>query len=80
MREARMHTEHVVFEIKIEQDGERHTATYFVENGTIHAHIAGRTFLFPIGGKPPEEVLRKMLKGVSPKMAGSHELPNAPAE
>lgn len=70
-----MQTEHIVIKTSIVQDGKEHSASYFVENGQIHAHVDGRTLLLPIGRVPPDETVRAVLRGMlSRKVNGPDRL------
>jgi hypothetical protein len=41
--------------------GQSITAHYFVENGVIHANIAGRTLLSPVGNCSPRNTVKALL-------------------
>ena len=44
-------------------EGQVHKASYFVENGTIHANIDGQFTLLPVGRGPAETVVKSALLG-----------------
>ncbi|MGV3576387.1 MAG: hypothetical protein ACO1O4_14775 [Devosia sp.] len=47
----------------VEFEGEMHSASYYVENDIIHAHIGGRLVATPKGDVPAEALVRAMLQG-----------------
>ena len=50
--------------VEIEQAGKRHQATYFVEDGIIHANIGGSIKPLPvINSVPPEFTVQSLLAG-----------------
>lgn len=50
--------------VVVEQAGKRHQATYFVENGIIHANIGGGIKRLPvIRSVPPELTVQSLLAG-----------------
>jgi hypothetical protein len=56
-----MEQESVVGTLSADIAGESITAHYFVENGVIHANIAGRTLLSPVGNCSPRDTVRALL-------------------
>jgi hypothetical protein len=50
--------------VVVEQAGKRHHATYFVEDGVIHANNGGRIKRLPvISSVPPELTVQSLLAG-----------------
>ena len=50
--------------VEVEQAGKRHQATYFVEDGVIHANIGGSIKALPvIHSVPPELIVQSLLAG-----------------
>lgn len=50
--------------VEVEQAGKRHQATYFVEDGIIHANIGGSIKRLPvIYSVPPELTVQSLLAG-----------------
>jgi hypothetical protein len=49
--------------LEVPYRGEAHRATYFVENGMVHAEIGGRTMLAPAIAQAPADVVRTLLVG-----------------
>ncbi|MBE7734426.1 hypothetical protein [Devosia faecipullorum] len=58
-----MDQENVVQDVSVEIDGQIHTASYFVENGTIHANLGNQTYLLPIGPVPANEAVKSLIAG-----------------
>lgn len=46
---------------EVETDGERHQASYFIENGIIHASIAGNIRRIPVSTLAPETAVQRLL-------------------
>ena len=50
--------------VEVEQAGKRHQATYFVEDGIIHASIGGSIKRLPVmHSVPPELTVQSLLSG-----------------
>lgn len=58
-----MRDENVVRDLIVSDGADSLKATYFIEQGIVHASIDGRTFLLPVGDAPSEESLRRLLVG-----------------
>ena len=58
-----MRDENVVRDLVVSDGPDRIRATYFIEQGILHASIEGRTFLLPVGSAPSDESLRQLLIG-----------------
>lgn len=56
-----MEQENMVLDVSVELDGQTYTASYFIENGVIHANIADCTYRVPLGPTPPRETVRSLL-------------------
>jgi hypothetical protein len=56
-----MERESVVGTVSADIPGQSITAHYFVENGVIHANIAGRTLLSPVGNCSPRNTVKALL-------------------
>ncbi|WIY54019.1 hypothetical protein O9Z70_05685 [Devosia sp. YIM 151766] len=56
-----MEQEHMVRDVSVQVDEQIHTATYFVEGGTIHANIGDQSYFLPVGRIPAEETVRSLL-------------------
>jgi hypothetical protein len=52
-----------VLEVQIKHDGTAHRASYFVEEGTIHARIGERMMTVPLGPRPAADSVKTMLSG-----------------
>ncbi|QQR38044.1 hypothetical protein [Devosia rhizoryzae] len=52
-----------VLDVTIEQDGQRHHASYYVERDVIHAQIEGKVMEMPLGRKPAAETVKGLLSG-----------------
>lgn len=61
--EEEMQQESIVREVAIVDAGEVHRASYFVENGTLHAHVGGRVIRLSIGADHSELTVRRLLAG-----------------
>lgn len=55
--------EHVILETQVTHEGRTYTASYFVEHARIHANIAGRYMLLPVGRMPTETTVQAVLLG-----------------
>jgi hypothetical protein len=49
--------------LEVPYRGQSHSATYFVEDGMVHAEICGRTMLAPANAQAPEDVVRTLVVG-----------------
>lgn len=58
-----MDRESVVFEAAVDYFGQIHTATYYVEHGIVHAHIAGRIIPNPVADDGAEATVKRLLVG-----------------
>jgi hypothetical protein len=58
-----MLAEHRIFETQVIHEGQVHKASYFVENGIIHASIDGQTTRAPVGRGPAEAIVKAVLLG-----------------
>ena len=47
--------------VEVDFDGNIHSASFFVENGIIHALICGCTMLFPLGNMSAAETVKALL-------------------
>jgi hypothetical protein len=52
-----------IFEVELDQQGETHRATYFVERDMIFTSIGGRMLIAPLGSKPAMETVKSLLSG-----------------
>jgi hypothetical protein len=52
-----------VLEVEIEHEGSRYQASYFVENGTIHANVGGRMLTLPHGPNRAADTVKAVLSG-----------------
>lgn len=59
-----MFTENVVLEVAVTHEGAEHKASYFIENGVIHANINGKNLRLPHGHVPVEQTVRAVLIGM----------------
>jgi hypothetical protein len=58
-----MTREHVILETAIDEAGETFRAAYFIEDGVIHANIAGKVLRIPAGINAPERTVPTPLYG-----------------
>ncbi len=56
-----MEREGLVQDVEINLDGQTHTATYFIENGTIHASLDNKIYLLPLGPVPASDVVKNLM-------------------
>jgi len=56
-----MERENLVETVTADNHGEPVTAHYFVQDGVIHANIAGRTLLSPVGNCSPQNTVKALL-------------------
>lgn len=56
-----MDGENVVREVVVSEGGVLHKATYFVENGIVHARIDEKTLLVQAGRTGAEDIVRALL-------------------
>lgn len=57
-----MMVENVVLTAEVTHEGEKVSASYFVEKGVIHADIEGRTMTFPLSRIPAEVMVTSLLR------------------
>lgn len=53
----------MVHQVEVVHDGTPYTARYFVEDGVIHANLAGRHILRRLGDEAAADTVRTMFKG-----------------
>lgn len=58
-----MRQESVVQEVAIVDGGEIHKASYFVENGILHANVGGKIIRLHVDADQSEETVRRLLLG-----------------
>ncbi|MHA6692729.1 hypothetical protein [Devosia sp. A449] len=58
-----MQEEHIVRDLEVLDGSRTIKATYFVETGTIHARIDGRTLMLSVGVDTPEDTVRRLVLG-----------------
>ena len=56
-----MERESMVGSVSSDIPGESLMARYFVENGVIHANVAGRMLLTPVGNCSPRNTVKALL-------------------
>ena len=61
--------ESIVLEVKVEQDGQIHTAIYFVEHGVVHFKIGDRVLHAPLVGGDAAEIVAANLRGYLARVA-----------
>ncbi|MHA6693001.1 hypothetical protein [Devosia sp. A449] len=58
-----MQDEHIVRDLQVVDGGQTIKATYFIEAGTIHARIEGRSLVLPVGADTSEDTVRRLVLG-----------------
>lgn len=56
-----MAREGLVQDVAVQLDGQTYQASYFVENGTIHAQLQDQTYLLPLGGEAAAQMVKSLL-------------------
>lgn len=56
-----MEREGLVQDVEIDVDGQTHRATYFIDNGTIHASVDSKIYLLPLGPGPASDTIKSLM-------------------
>lgn len=56
-----MEHENMVMDVSVQIDDQTHTAIYYVENGIINVKVGERSYRFPVGPEPAQEMVRSFL-------------------